>query len=497
MMHKKVEKWKKQKLGSICIALGAAAVLVGVCGLLIKGYMGKDPTKGYLQPVRIGEEGGRRPLVTDGEESRQLTVYAENMQGLYNPAFAETIGDRLVSAAAFEPMMQQTGPDDWKPVLLEKAERTADGLTYVLYLKKGILFWDGTEMKSQDVCASILAYGMAGKEMGKAFACLSGFEEFLDDPDGEPGEVRYPEGVRPLDDYRVQLKFDKDSADNPLLLGVMVQKNTFLQNNQDGNAMERLNQICRSGMGTGAYQWTKEQEPGKEVILTANEHYRSKGKGAGTLLFLSPGAYETAELAGQGRIDIAVCGSSGTINHAFYSNESYSVYERPTEDCYCLRWGTGYETDETEAYRQAVEAALLPGIKEYGGDRQAAMQKTQESTSGVKGEAVLLIDKEDPKQTETAAYLKQTLDAAGLRLNIQPVSTQEYLQAVYERQEYELILANSTQSDVQAGGLIPLDYYKQAIYIIGDLKNIKVLCYGSFLENINHAVPKKRQGAWK
>lgn len=506
-MHKNGDKCKKQKLGRICIALGAAAVLAGMCGLLIKGHLEKEPQEGYLQPIRVGAEGGRQPLVSDtdisgqvpasdADTSRQLTIYAENMQGLYNPAFAETLGDQLVSAAAFEPMMQQMGPDDWKPVLLETAERTADGLTYILHLKQGILFWDGTEMKAQDVCASILAYGMAGKEMGKAFAYLSGFEEFIENPEDCAGG--YPEGVKPVDDYTVQLRFDKDSGDNRLLLGILVQKDTFIGDNQDGTSLERLNRICRTGIGTGPYQWTKDRETGGEIRLEAVSHYRKKGKGIETILFLSPGTYEAAELAGRGGIDMAVCDNSGLVNDAFYGNESYSVYERPTQDCYCLKWGTTYQMEETKAYRQAVEAAVQPGAYESGrGREQADMQNQQETREGreeneINGEVTLLIDKEDAMQTETAQNLEQMLKAAGVRLNIQPVSAQEYLQAVYERQEYELILTNSTLSQAQADGLVPLYNYTRKIYITGDIKDAKVLRYGLLLEELNQTRFKKR-----
>jgi ABC-type transport system substrate-binding protein len=154
------------------------------------------------------------------------------------------------------------------PRLAERFERSADGLTYRFYLRKGVLFHDGTELTADDVKRSIerALHPSAPNPYASFYASIRGYDAFA------AKTTEDLEGVRVDGTYVVSIALvAPDSTFLPLL------------------AMHVLRPVCKSGgkrytdtfhpCGTGPFKlpeggWVR----GQSVSLVRHDGYFEPGK---------------------------------------------------------------------------------------------------------------------------------------------------------------------------------------------------------------------------
>lgn len=162
-----------------------------------------------------------------------------------DPAVERTFYSAEVISNMFEGLVKVETPGFMvKPLLAKKWEKSPDGKRWRFYLRRGIKFHDGSELKADAV---IFSFNRFRKKNPKRFSSF----------------FRYFEEVRKLDDYTVEFKLSK--PDSVFLLYLSMPGAFIVSKNSEKRGKFQP-------IGTGPFILSK-WEKGKFILLKSNQNY--------------------------------------------------------------------------------------------------------------------------------------------------------------------------------------------------------------------------------
>ena len=129
---------------------------------------------------------------------------------------------------------------DLRPSLAERWEVSEDGLTYMFWLKKGVLFHNGKEMQATDVRDSFLRvlHPVAKTPGAWVFEMVEGAEEFMS------GVSNTVDGIQVLSPYVLKIRLTEPV---PFFLGMLAQCYAFVIPSEMARMNAPLTDVCGSG----------------------------------------------------------------------------------------------------------------------------------------------------------------------------------------------------------------------------------------------------------
>jgi peptide/nickel transport system substrate-binding protein len=179
-----------------------------------------------------------------------------------NPMLNNNADDIRIYNMTSEPLSWggEDYPSDWKPILAESWERSSDGLTWTVHLRKGVKWHDGTPFTADDV----LYWAQALQDEKTLGAGWMRARFYID---GKPYKFEK------VDDLTVKITSAKPV---PSLIGdicdPLAPKHYFVDNNIANADMAKDKSNTDGAIGTGPFMY-QEYKKGEAVILTRFDDY--------------------------------------------------------------------------------------------------------------------------------------------------------------------------------------------------------------------------------
>lgn len=447
--------------------LAAAAALAVILAVLFAGngrvFSGIFKDDSGLAMVR---EGDPKVLHKKGDRQGTLRVYAGDVTGVINPAYAAAEGDRIVSSVIFEPLMCLGADGRLTPVLAKRFAMSEDGSTCTIQLRKNVRFSDGTGLTAEDAVFSIAAMCAAGQAEAGPYANIKGADQY------QEGMGGVPEGIRALDDLSLEVAFSVPSPDNLEILQTRIQKRP---ENLEDSFLPALQQLSMGGTGTGAYMLAR-GSGGTGIRLEENPNYRSKIRDIKAVEFVNYGTYEIADAVREQAVDVAVFTADSSLFQKFLDGPQYTLYEKPLPALYYMAMNRNDGRLYIPAVRRAIALSMerqriTEGplsaylVKADGFSPEDSVSAGGWSLAGNKEEAKSLIAQArelhglsreelhlpvlqgNKIQEELAKGIKRDLKKIGFTVDIEVLDQGEYLQKVYMLQDFDLILSGAGSWD--------------------------------------------------
>jgi len=199
-----------------------------------------QPKTGGIMRLHINEPVSLDPA--NAYESEGIQIVRQLWDGLFT----------------YDPVTLET-----KPKLCEKYEVSNDGLTYTFYIKKGVKFHSGKELKAEDFVYSWtrLALKDTASYLAYHISPVLGYDECQD------GTAKELKGVKALDDYTFQVTLKYPYADFINTLG----HTAFYPVNKE--SIEKAgDKVGEMPDGTGPFKFVK-WEHDQYVEITRNDDY--------------------------------------------------------------------------------------------------------------------------------------------------------------------------------------------------------------------------------
>lgn len=441
----------------IGIIFSAIIVLIGVLVLTNRNTTG----------LKLEKKGSVKAVEKDRERKSVLNIYAEDVTGSFNPAYALNFGDQVVAEIVYEPLMKRNLKGELEKNLIKKLDISKDGKIYTIALKNNLKFSDGSEVTVKDVFASIAAMAVAQNDQSnlKCYEQILGMDEFAAE------QKEFPRGFVELSSNEFQIIFTEASADNLLVLETLIQKGAT---SETASAREIVNEILqhfKDGIGTGAYAFT-ETSAGSLCTLKENENYREKIKDISQIEFCSMDYYDMLENVEKSAIDIAIYEKSSALYDVLYDWKGFSVYSKPETMVYAIYYNQNQTVLKDVRVRQAIahsfnrssnkltevekyldfeegigfstEGTKSSGICEYNVSKAKRLLKKADA----KGISLKLpIIKGNEMQKSLAEALKADLNRIGIELIVNELSQEDYIQTLYLTMDFDLYLSGTMIDD--------------------------------------------------
>lgn len=467
------------------LAVTAAAVVTGVVVVsAMITLFNRD--RNILLPKL--HEGGRISYEKTEERKQELKVATTDLLGLFNPAFSENRGDRIVTSFVFEPFMKKDGLGNYQPCTIREFTVTDDGMSMNMILETGLTFSDGSQVTSFDAAASVIAMALSeAEEIRGIYDGIKGMEDFRN------GKTVFPEGIRLEDDTSLTIEFANASPDHLRILDTLLQKGSFVEQTEEGvpdasGAKEQLNSISRGGVGTGAYKLAETDAPGYIVELFRNEQYRENQEDIETITVSHTTYSDIAQglEAEEAGYDIYCWEESEALLSATEQNNGYDIYIKPGNSVYGLFFSEDNSDFDDIRLRQAMALIAKENAEkgnliseEHSGfmipDGGFDVYQLCEETSrrgvsfAVMGEEDFSVPKEakdlvkeltsegrfslfydlpviedNEVQTGLAYRLSAALESCGIQINVIPKSQEEYQADCIMGRGYDILLSSVT-----------------------------------------------------
>jgi peptide/nickel transport system substrate-binding protein len=200
---------------------------------------------------------GGRVRAQAPERGGTLVVAADTEPRNLNPAIVASNGVFYVASKVVEPLAEMAAGNGLRPLLATAWEGSADGLSFTLRLREGVVFHDGAPFTSADVAFSALEVWKPLGNLGQAvFGNLTG----VDDPDAATAVLRF-------------------SAPTPaqLIENAMPALTAVLPRHLYEGTDIMANPLNLAPIGTGPFAWDLSR-PGEFTRLARNARYWDDGK---------------------------------------------------------------------------------------------------------------------------------------------------------------------------------------------------------------------------
>jgi oligopeptide transport system substrate-binding protein len=273
-----------------------------------------------------------------------------NNPATLDPAFVRDIYSRTVVTQISKGLVQFDAHLNPIPAIAEFWEASRDGRIWTFTLRQGVQFHHGREVTAQDFVYSFtrLLSPKAPGPVTDFLRRIQGAEEFFQ------GKATSVHGLKTIDRYTIQIALKQPFAPSLTVLGLA---NAAVVPQEE---VERLgDHFAQAPVGAGPFKLVR-WEPGKEIVLEANEHYYEGRPFLDTIVFKIGGTFEqtfTQFLAGE--LDEAIIPSGKTQearNHANY--EQYQLLRRPTLGLLYIGFNTQVKPFDDKRVRQAFNYAV-------------------------------------------------------------------------------------------------------------------------------------------
>lgn len=208
-----------------------------------------------------------------GNFSEEANVGKENVFRYPIPNKPTTLDPGAVEDGHTIDLIQQVfeglvayGPDNKiQGILAEKWDISEDGKTYTFHIKHGVKFHNGRELKAQDFKDTIERNCDPNFQTTTAEAYLSDIVGVSDKIHGRATEVS---GVKPIDDYTLQITIDEP---RPYFLGKLTYPVSWVIAKEAFHGTDRIN-TKEQMIGTGPFKVAEYRES-EITILDANKDY--------------------------------------------------------------------------------------------------------------------------------------------------------------------------------------------------------------------------------
>jgi oligopeptide transport system substrate-binding protein len=273
-----------------------------------------------------------------------------NNPATLDPAFVSDIYSRTVVMQISEGLVQFDSHLNPIPAIAEFWEASRDGRIWTFTLRQGVQFHHGREVTAEDFVYSFTRL-LGPKARGPVTDFLrriQGADEFVQ------GKATSVQGLQAIDRYTLRIALKEPFAPSLTVLGLA---NAAVVPQEE---VERLgDRFAQVPVGAGPFklvQW----EPGKEIILAANEHYYEGRPFLDSVVFKIGETFEQSFaqfLAGN--LDEAIIPSGKTEEvHNDSSYRQYQLLRRPTLGLLYVGFNTQVKPFDDKRVRQAFNYAV-------------------------------------------------------------------------------------------------------------------------------------------
>jgi len=293
------------------------------------------------------------PLEKLEPEARFGGIYRRalaNNPATLDSAFVSDIYSRTVVTQISKGLVQFDTHLNPLPAIAEFWEASRDGRIWTFTLRPGVQFHHGREVTAQDFVYSFTRL-LSPKALGPVTDFLrrvQGAEEFLQ------GKTTSVQGLKAIDRYTIQIALIQPFAPSLTVLGLA---NAAVVPQEE---VERLgDHFAQAPVGAGPFKLVR-WEPGKEIVLEANEHYYEGRPFLDTIVFKIGETFEqTFAQFLAGELDEAIIPSGKTAevhNHPRY--QQYQLLRRPTLGLLYIGFNTQVKPFDDKRVRQAFNYAV-------------------------------------------------------------------------------------------------------------------------------------------
>lgn len=346
---------KRGLLKLLVLVLAISVFLVGCSGSEEAGNTNNesDSKKDTLVFGRGGDSTSLDPITTTEGESFKVT---------------KNIFETLIEYGDQDTTLQ--------PGLAEKWEVSDDGLTYTLYLQKGVKFHDGTDFNAEAVVFNFERWMNGNEEQFPYYGSMFGGYK------GDEGHVI--KEVKAIDEHTVQFTLKRPQS--PFLKNLAMSPFAIAS----PAAIEKYGDKFRENpVGTGPFKFV-EWKPNDRIVLEKNEEYRIEGypKLNRVIFRVIPENSARLNALMNGEIDL-MDGLNPSDEAKVTSNENSQIFQRPSMNVGYLGLTVNREPLNNKLVRQALNHAVdKEAIIEafYGGQAEAAKNPMPPSIEGYNDE---------------------------------------------------------------------------------------------------------------
>lgn len=192
--------------------------------------------------------------------------------GVFLPYFYENGWDGNATTPIFSPLVDLDKEGKPVPILADSWDTSKDQMTYTFNLRKNAKFSDGSPVTADDVAFTLtLLHDPAyNGYQDISLAAIKGGKEYKE------GKAESIEGIKVLDEQRIEISTEKVNAKALLILGGQVLSKAYYGKDYEYGKLDYLKELYSKPLGAGPYVFSK-YIPGQEIRYTANDNYY-KGK---------------------------------------------------------------------------------------------------------------------------------------------------------------------------------------------------------------------------
>lgn len=338
---------KELTKSKIIIGLASVFIIIGIIFLGTSLYNLSEAMKVDIfisdEPIKVGF-GDTTLREEDNNDVFSIVTY--DIGSNYNPVFASTEGETIVSQLVFEPLFQRDATGQYKRILADNIQYSEDRRSIVVYIKDDILFSDGTPLTIEDVEISIKLHALNN---GAGTDNITGVNSFRSNTGNGL------EGLNILSDTSIEIAFNKYSMDNDKILETLIQKVAYVYWDEvDMN--ERALELLGDGVGTHSYMINNKSN--NEVLLIENPHYREENKGIKLVRVFNEYAVDIDELIDEKALDLAVFHRDSGYFKDAYNNDWLDIYSEESTETLTIFINRDYETMNNPNIKQALYYAI-------------------------------------------------------------------------------------------------------------------------------------------